>query len=71
MRSKAIQTLALGAAAAFVQGALAGPVTYNAIDLGTLGGSYTNATGISENGSVTGNSRTSSGASRAFVYSNV
>lgn len=43
--------------------------TYTITDLGTLGGSSSSAYGINNSGQVVGQSRNSSGAQRAFLYS--
>ncbi|MHC4698131.1 MAG: hypothetical protein ACYTFA_15465, partial [Planctomycetota bacterium] len=43
---------------------------YTIRDLGTLGGNYSDATGINAVGQVVGTSRTSDGAYRAFIWEN-
>lgn len=43
---------------------------YTLIDLGTLGGNWSYASGINNSGKVVGNSYNSSGVSYAFLYSN-
>jgi probable HAF family extracellular repeat protein len=55
--------------AAIVSSALAGPA-YTVTDLGTLGGSESYGYGINSAGQVTGESTTSDGLVRAFLYSN-
>jgi probable HAF family extracellular repeat protein len=42
---------------------------YTVTDLGTLGGSYSQSTGINASGQVVGDSITASGASHAFIIS--
>jgi probable HAF family extracellular repeat protein len=44
------------------------PPAYTVTDLGTLGGNFSNGTGINASGQVTGNSNTSGGENRAFLY---
>ena len=39
-------------------------------DLGTLGGNYSHAYGINDNGQVVGGSETKDGITHAFLYSN-
>jgi len=45
-----------------------GPATYTLIDLGTLGGSSSTATGIDSTGNVVGYSTTADGSTHAFYY---
>ena len=47
-----------------------GGVQYTVTDLGTLGGSYSCASGINDSGQVVGEAQTSSGYGHAFLYSN-
>ena len=64
--------LAVGSLAALsvarLPAAATGPA-YGMIDLGTLGGDYSEATGINNAGQVVGGSYTAGGAFHAFVYS--
>ena len=47
--------------------ASAGTMLYSIVDLGTLGGSFSVAQAINENGHVVGGSRTSGGTGLAFL----
>lgn len=49
--------------------ALSAP-SYNIIDLGTLGGRYSDAYAINDSGQVVGRANTSNGETHAFLYSN-
>src|SRR5687767_3227617 len=72
-------TMALGLAACASEDTLTEPSanaaparvttgTYNAVDLGTLGGSFSEARGINPRGQVVGLSTTAGGQTRAFLW---
>src|SRR6266568_835238 len=46
------------------------PITHSVIDLGSLGGNYTDPVAINDNGIVVGGSRTASGETHAFMWQN-
>jgi probable HAF family extracellular repeat protein len=50
-------------------GIVSATIAYNMIDLGTLGGAYSNAYGINDAGQIVGNAYTASGQNHAFLYS--
>lgn len=62
--------LALLVVASVSAPAYSAPPQYTITDLGTLGGDYSRAYGINELGQVVGESRTATGTTRAFIWSN-
>lgn len=62
-----LKEIALGVGLIFSGSAWA---SYTIIDLGTLGGTYSAAAAINNNGEVVGDSYTSEGISHAFLYTN-
>jgi probable HAF family extracellular repeat protein len=60
--------VALAALAALVSGAGAATSPYTAIDLGTLGGDFSRAVAINDDGQVVGDARTAGGARPAFSW---
>src|SRR5262249_1701998 len=61
--------LAVGQMLTIVPAAAAGMARYSITDLGTLGGSYSEAFGINASGQVVGDSGTPTSSGHAFVYS--